>query len=183
MTVSAVGIERRYITKAEFSQSFVEASETFNYHHDILAKVNVRTGQSLLHFVARLHEKWNNDQCIDVYDDDSDRSWGRVKATDSKDDAGINWYLGFFHGRVEAWKNDPLIVISFRNEIIPAPDGFDKGFELAVIHAISDHDTLFGEDWEKTFPDHMRNKRKQNATILSFYADINQPDTEGTDEP
>lgn len=91
--------------------------------------------------------------------------------------------LVFFHGRVEAWKNDPLIVISFRNEIIPAPDGFDKGFELAVIHAISDHDTLFGEGWEKTFPDHMRTKRKQNATILSFHADINQPDAEGTDEP
>ncbi|SSG29132.1 Uncharacterised protein [Klebsiella pneumoniae] len=175
-----MGIEKRYITKAEFSEDFVKASEDFKYGYDVISKVNVKTGQSILRYAVRLQQKWNDENCILIYDHDDDKLWGRVKASDSKDDAGISWYLGFFHGRVEAWKNDPLIVISFRDEIIPAPQGFDKGFELAVIHAISDHPTLFGENWEKKLPEHMREKRKQNAHTLNYFVDVNSSDSDGS---
>jgi hypothetical protein len=178
MTGSSVGIEKRYITKAEFSEDFVRASEDFEYGYDVISKVNVKTGQSILHYAVRLQQRWNDDNCIVVYDHDDDRLWSRVKASDSKDDAGINWYLGFFHGRVEAWKNDPLIVISFRDEIIPTPTGYDKGFKLAVIHAISDHSTLFGDGWEKKIPAYMRDKRKENSNILNYFADINSSDSD-----
>ena len=131
-----------------------------------------------MHYLVRLQEKWEHDNCIVVYDHDDDKSWGRVKASDSKEDAGINWYFGFFHGRIQAWKNDPLIVISFRDEIIPSPEGYDKGFELAVIHAISDHPILFGENWEKKLPDHMRAKRQKNSNVLNYFADVNSSDSD-----
>lgn len=102
-----MGIEKRYITKAEFSEDFVKASEDFKYGYDVISKVNVKTGQSILRYAVRLQQKWNDENCILIYDHDDDKLWGRVKASDSKDDAGISWYLGFFMDELKHGKTIP----------------------------------------------------------------------------
>ena len=106
---------------------------------------------------------------------------GRVKASDSliedgRERAGLGFYTGFFHGRIVAGKHDPLVIISFRGEIVPPPTGYASAYEQAVVHAVCDHNVLFAEGDEKYDATYMRNLREKNASLL----DIRSPGQDDT---
>ncbi len=173
MKGSTAGIEKRYISKVELSEYFPDASEEYGFDHFIMDAKDLFAADtdSLFEKIVKLRMRWLEHNQVEIYKDDSDRAWGRVKATDSSVGApGLGYYAGFFHGRLKPWKNDPLIVISFRTPVTPIPEGYDSAYDLVVIHAISDHEALFGTEQEKHDREAMRRKRTKNSAILDFDA-------------
>lgn len=167
-------IEKRYISRVELSIDFAYASTRLEYGADKLNKMDFTLGESPLQTVIRLAEFLEKRHFIEIYSGDDAPGWGRVKAmntfeTDnSRLAAGIGFYTGFFHGRIKTGKADPLIVLSFRGQILDIPVGYDSAYELAIFHAVSDHKVLFGEGEEKYSAQLMRDKRHHNSNILNF---------------
>ena len=88
--------------------------------------MNINLGERLIDKLVRLVEKIEQRNYFEIYTASSEPGWGRLKASDLlKDDgrirAGLGFYAGFFHGRIIAGKNDPLVIISFCGEVIPPP--------------------------------------------------------------
>lgn len=167
-----MAIEKRYISTVEYSTDFATASLEFGYNSDKLQKFNKVTTESLLDTVVRLGSFCEQRNFVEIYSEPDSCGWGRFKATDSIDAPGIGFYTGFFHGRIIAGKNDPLIVVSFRGELVDIPDGYHSAYETMVFHAVSDHDCLFGDETEKYDRDHMRRLRQDVSKTLNHNAKI-----------
>jgi hypothetical protein len=176
-----VAIEKRYVSRVDYTESFAYASTKLGYGAEKLGKVDIKLGERLIDTLTRLVEKVEDRNYFEIYTENSEEGWGRLKASDTlKDDgrmrAGLGFYAGFFHGRVIAGRHDPLVVVSFRGEIIPPPEGYDSAFEQAVIHAVSDHNVLFGEGTNKFDESYMRGLRQANAGHLSYDASTTDDD-------
>lgn len=168
-----MAIEKRFVSRVDYSVDFAYASTLLGYGSEKLGKITITLGERLVDTLTRLVEKVEARNYFEIYTESDEEGWGRLKASDSlKGDrrarAGLGFYCGFFHGRVIAGKHDPLVVISFRGEIIPPPEGFDSGYEQAIIHAITDHAVLFANGDAKYNDVLMRDLRQANSTILSI---------------
>lgn len=168
-----MAIEKRFVSRVDYTESFAYASTKLGYGVEKLGKMNINLGERLIDTLTRLVEKVEQRNYFEIYTESGEEGWGRLKASDSlKDDgrvrAGLGFYAGFFHGRVIAGKDDPLVVVSFRGEIIPPPAGYDSAYEQAVIHAVSDHKVLFAEGDDKYDEQFMRDLRQINSKYLSI---------------
>lgn len=169
-----MAIEKRYVSRVDYTESFATASTHLGYGAQKLTKMNFTVGERLVDTLVRLVDTVEQRNYFEIYTEPDEKGWGRLKASDSlKDDrrsrAGLGFYAGFFHGRVIAGKDDPLVIVSFRGEIIPPPEGFDSAYDQAVIHAVSDHNVLFAEGNDKYDEKHMRDLRQENSTFLSMF--------------
>ncbi|MBS0900158.1 hypothetical protein [Pantoea dispersa] len=178
-----MAIEKRYVSRVDYTVSFAEASIKLGYGKEKMGEMNLRLGEKLIDTLIRLVDKVERRNYFEIYSDDEE-GWGRLKASDSlkKDGrvrAGLGFYAGFFHGRVIAGTKDPLVVVSFRGEIIPPPEGYHSAYEQAVIHAVSDHNVLFAEGDLKYDEQYMRDLRQKNSQILDINAKT--PDDDQSD--
>lgn len=176
-----MAIEKRFIQRVEFLTDFAYVSTSMGYGKQELGRMNFTLGERLIDTVTRLAETAEERNFFEIYTENNEQGWGRLKATDSlREDgrarAGLGFYAGFFHGRVVAGKHDPLVVVSFRGEIVPPPAGYDSAYVVAVIHAVTDHTILFAEGDDKYDESHMRDLRQQNSNALKYLGSI--PDDE-----
>lgn len=172
-----MAIEKRFIQRVEFLTDFAHVSTSMGYGKQELNKMNFTLGERLIETVLRLADTAEARNFFEIYTENSEQGWGRLKATDSlredgRERAGLGFYAGFFHGRIVAGKHDPLVVVSFRGEIVPPPAGYDSAYEIAVIHAVTDHRILFAEGDDKFDASHMRHLRQQNSDTLNFLGPV-----------
>ncbi|KDA95397.1 hypothetical protein [Pantoea agglomerans] len=85
-----------------------------------------------------LIDKWIEAGCVEVYEFDDDRLFGRAKESDS-DGQGrlVVEYIGIYHARLRPNFNDPLVVIKFSEDA--------QGKTYVSVRFISDHKQLFGD--------------------------------------
>lgn len=88
--------------------------------------------------LSDLIDKWIDAGCVEVYQFDDDKLFGRAKESDS-DGQGrlVVEYIGIYHTRLRPNFNDPLVVIKFSEDT--------EGKKYVSVRFISDHDQLFGD--------------------------------------
>lgn len=125
-------ITQRKIKDVIISHDFYLLSEKIGYTADIILDYQQE--------ISELVEGWKQAQQVEIYDDNRDYAYGRIKDTNSTYGSSP-FYIGVFHSRVLPDDNDPLLVLTFSDDVM-------------VIRMFADHDELFG-----TFSD-KQNKRK-----------------------
>ncbi|OAT76772.1 hypothetical protein A9B99_22730 [Mangrovibacter phragmitis] len=105
-----MAIEKRFIQRVEFMIDFAYASAKMGYGKQEFAQMNFTLGERLIDTVTRFADTFEARHYFEIYTENDEKGWGRLKATDSlkEDDrarAGLGFYAGFFHGRVIAGKN------------------------------------------------------------------------------
>lgn len=88
--------------------------------------------------IIDLVEHWREQGFIEIYTDDADRKYGRVKHMASVN-GSVPWYLNLYHSRVVKGDNDPLVVLTFDETV---QNG--KTITVASIRFLAIHDDLFG---------------------------------------
>ncbi|WP_217550571.1 hypothetical protein [Pantoea sp. GbtcB22] len=119
------------ISRVEISLKFASTSDTFGFDQDVV--------DSYEDDILDLQELWEQQGYIEVFDPiaHSRIKYGMVKPSIS-DPGASPAYDDLYHSRVLRDENDPLLIITFKGEIIP-----QKEYEKAVILAMIDHDLMF----------------------------------------
>ncbi|HBP5426599.1 TPA: hypothetical protein L6B64_07070 [Pseudomonas aeruginosa] len=151
-------IIRRNITGVELSHLFFEISNEIGYTHDI-------AGTYVTH-LQDLMDLWAEQGFVEIYSDDADRAWGRVKDSNSVR-GSTPWYMGLYHARIQRGENDPLAVVVFEQQTEEGVSG-----HKASIRFMLDHDDMFGVGSEKFNPARMREIR---ARIYEFIKEAGLP--------
>ena len=124
-------VERREISEVFLHDLFFEISDAIGYTYDI--------SETYLEDIEALIELWTDQGFIEIYTENVDRKYGRVKDTNSTPNSSP-WYIGLYHARLlETNESDPLIVIVFE-EI--TTDGEIN--TVASLRFMLDHDDMFG---------------------------------------
>lgn len=144
--------------------------------HDLFVLISERLGfepedDSTFDDIEALVHHWTQQGYVEIYEDNADRKYGRVK--DSNSTGGSSpWYIGLFHARLSPkGENDPLVVLSFTDI---AEEGSPPVFDV-VLRFMIDHDSMFGTMADKMNQARMRAIRKavdalvqeQNAHIVA----------------
>ena len=85
---------------------------------------------------------WNKQKYIEVYENKLERTYGRVKDSNSKP-GSTPWYIDLYHARVVMNDNDPLVVLEFEE---PKKNG---DLPILVVKFLIHHDEMFGSCAEK----------------------------------
>ena len=119
------------ISRVEIASKFGSTSDQFGFDEGVV--------DSYEYDILDLQELWEKQGYIEVFDPATHKSvaYGMVKSSIS-DPGAYPAYDSLFHARVLQEENDPLIIITFKGEIIP-----QKEYEKAVILAMIDHDFMF----------------------------------------
>lgn len=119
------------ISRVEIASKFESTSDKFGFDKEVV--------DSYEDDILDLQELWEKQGYIDVYDPVEHKfvAYGMIKASISDPDASPA-YDDLFHGRVLRNENDPLVIITFKGEILPQEE-----YEKAVILAMIDHDCMF----------------------------------------
>lgn len=106
--------------------------------------------------IVALVDHWTQQRFVEVYKDNADRSYGRVK--DSNTPGSSPWYIDVFHARLKpAGDNDPLVVLTFTKvEDADSADIFEVNLRFMV-----NHDHMFGTMAEKMNQARMKAIRKR----------------------
>lgn len=136
-------ITQRKINDVIISHDFYQLSEQIGYTADIILDYQQEIGQ--------LIQTWKLAKCVEIYQDNADYAYGRIKDTNSTDGSSP-YYIGVFHSRVLPDDNDPLLVLTFVGDTL-------------VIRMFADHDELFGTFQEK----HNKSKLKAIKQRISSF--------------
>lgn len=119
------------ISRVEFSSKFETVSTRFGFDQEVI--------DSYEDDLLDLQELWEKQGYIDVFTSATQCSnrWGMIKSSVS-DPGASPTYDALYHARVLKSYPDPLIIITFKGEIVP-----DEEYEQAVILAMIDHDLMF----------------------------------------
>ncbi|NBI13166.1 hypothetical protein GVX81_05985 [[Haemophilus] felis] len=137
-------IEKIVITEAKIHALFVEISKELGFSDDDILHHSAN--------IADLIEMWTEQKFIEVYKENIDRVFGRIKDS-SLAKGAVPYYLGIYHARVDKNnENDPLIVLTFRSE---------REDNIAEIRFMATHDILFGTVSDKLFQQRMKAIRQK----------------------
>ena len=124
-------VERKTISEVYLHDLFFEISDAIGYTYDI--------SETYLQDIEALIDLWTVQGFIEIYTENTDRKYGRVKDTNSTPNSSP-WYIGLYHARLlETNEDDPLIVIVFEETTI---DGEIN--TVASLRFMLDHDDMFG---------------------------------------
>ncbi|MFC0309943.1 hypothetical protein ACFFHK_09560 [Gallibacterium trehalosifermentans] len=138
-------LERKHIKFVEIHHLFTEISLALGFtQQDIeLHSTNL----------VELITLWQQQEFVEVYVENKDRLFGRVK--DSSLSYGASpYYIGLYHARLTYTENDPLVVLTFDYEDNPEQTTVSVRFMI-------NHDTLFGTKEEKFIQQRMKDIRKR----------------------
>lgn len=83
---------------------------------------------------------WENQGYLEIYEDDADRQYGRVKRSWIKGDSNVvSAYKGLYHARVSE-QSDPLLIIA-----LPWDSGIVPRSKMVDMYFVINHDDIFGE--------------------------------------
>jgi len=119
------------ISRVEIANKFDTTSDKFGFDQDVV--------DSYEDDILDLQELWETQGYIEVFDNAVHNriAYGMVKSSIS-DPGASPAYDDFYHARVLKDENDPLVIITFKGEIIP-----QQQYEKAVILTMIDHDFMF----------------------------------------
>jgi len=133
----------QYISYVSRSNLFTSNSQFFGFNSDKLSPF----AQDLFDLL----NKWEMDGYVEIYDDDTERKWGRVKSS-GLDGKGrpVAAYIHLYHGRVQddssattpeekAKLQDPLVVITFQMD-----SQSTSTYPAVVAEFVINHDQYFG---------------------------------------
>lgn len=143
-------IEIRQIQNVKFHQDFFPLSEKFGYTQDLIFEY--------LNEIEELVALWTSNKQVEIYSEDSDRKWGRIKDSSGKNrknplPGAIPYYIDLFHARVDKAENDPLLLITFENDDL-------------IIRMFTDHNDLFGSKDLKQNYDALRKLKKRISDLI-----------------
>ncbi|MGX9244074.1 hypothetical protein ACWXWB_22830 [Pantoea dispersa] len=126
------------ISRVEIANKFATTSDKFGFDQDVV--------DSYEDDILDLQELWETQGYIEVFDNAIHNriAYGMVKSSIS-DPGASPAYDDFYHARVLKDENDPLVIITFKGEIIP-----QQQYEKAVILTMIDHDFMFMPYGKKT---------------------------------
>ncbi|EHU1307689.1 TPA: hypothetical protein ACGHB6_002637 [Acinetobacter baumannii] len=127
-------LERKYISHAELHDLFFVISQHIGF--------TIEDIEDYEEDIFNLIELWREQGYIDIYIEDSDRRYGRIKNMASVRNS-VPYYLNMYHARVVKGEYDPLLVITFEDTDQVHPDGHEM--KVASIRFMAIHDDLFGE--------------------------------------
>ena len=135
-------VVRKLISWAEIHELFVDISDEFGF-----------TTEEYEDELADLITLWTQQGFVEIYQEPSDKIYGRAKDSSLAQGASP-YYIGLFHVRVVNGQNDPLVILVF-DEI--------EGETVASLRFMVDHDDLFGsvKGNEKFNPEFMRQLRQR----------------------
>ncbi|MCI0911800.1 hypothetical protein [Pseudomonas putida] len=141
-------VTQQPISSVYIHDLFFEISDEIGYDYD--------TAESYLEHLADLIALWSKQGFIEIYAENADRKWGRIKDSNSVP-GSTPWYTGLYHARiVDNRDNDPLIVVVFEEQ-----SDDDKMNHVASIRFMLDHSDMFGEGGEKFSVEKMRQIRRR----------------------
>lgn len=142
-------VEKIVITEAKLHDLFVEISKELGFSDDDIIHHSAN--------VAELIDMWTEQKFVEVYKENIDRVFGRVKDS-SLAQGAVPYYLGIYHARIDKnGENDPLIVLTFRGE---------REENIAEIRFMATHDILFGTVSDKLFMQRMKGIRQRIDALV-----------------
>ncbi|PTU79913.1 hypothetical protein DBO86_06200 [Pseudomonas indoloxydans] len=141
-------VKKQPIAGVYLHDLFYEISEEIGYTYDVAG--------SYIDHLTDLIDLWSQQGFIEIYSETADRSWGRIKDSNSVP-GSTPWYTGLYHARlVKNGENDPLVVVVFEEQ-----DEGGKVHHVASIRFMLDHSDMFGEGGEKFSTDKMKQIRRR----------------------
>ncbi len=136
-------ISQRKIKDVIINHDFYLLSERIGYTADIILDYQQE--------IEALVQQWKTAKQVEIYTDNKDYAYGRIKDTNSTNGSSP-YYIGVFHSRVLPDDNDPLLVLTLNNDVL-------------VLRMFADHDELFGTLKDKP----NRNKLKDLKQRISSW--------------
>ena len=143
------------------------------YLHELFLEISDALGYSLQAVesyrddIAALIELWTQQGFVEIYTQNADRKYGRVKDSNSVPNSSP-WYIDLYHARLLATgENDPLIAVVFESI-----DEDGQSHPVASIRFMLDHDDMFGAMNHKLKPAMMTAIRRR---IDDFIQKGNRP--------
>ncbi|WP_143538843.1 hypothetical protein [Rodentibacter heidelbergensis] len=102
-------ITRKKIKDVIINHDFYQLSEKIGYTADIILDYQKE--------IEQLVKIWKLAKYVEIYHDNVDFAYGRIKDTNSAYGSSP-YYIGLFHSRVLPDNYDPLLVITFSDDII-----------------------------------------------------------------
>ena len=140
-------ITRRNITSVEINPDFDEISHFFGF--------NEETVDSYEEDLLNLQELWLNQGFVLICQHGDHSCYGMVKDSNSTDGSSP-YYIGIHHSRVVSDHYDPLLIVTFRDEIHQ-----DVKHTAIVLHTLITHDEMFGTRKHKYDVNRMRQIRRR----------------------
>lgn len=118
---------KRVVATVELHKLFREISKQLGFTDQDLARYEDN--------IFDLLELWEQQGFIEIYEQDFERAFGRIKDS-SRALGAIPWYLDLYHARISE-NNDPLLVLRQDNQ---------NSFSIRFL---TDHDMMFGSAEQK----------------------------------
>ena len=144
-------VKSQKISGVSIHDLFFEISAAIGYTYEI--------AETYLDDIEALVALWTKQGFIEVYAENADRQYGRVKDSNSAPNSSP-WYIGLYHARLlPSGDNDPLVVIVF--DKLDEENG--EVSVVATLRFMLNHDHMFGVEGsrEKFNIDAMRVIRKR----------------------
>ncbi|MGP5513688.1 hypothetical protein [Pseudomonas helleri] len=136
--VLSSNVKRQTISGVYLHDLFFEISEAIGYTFEI--------ADTYREDLKALVSLWTEQGFIEIYSENSDRAYGRVKDSNSAQNSSP-WYIGLYHARLLATgEDDPLIVIVFETL-----DEDEQPTVVASLRFMLDHDDMFGAKGREKF--------------------------------
>ena len=123
-------LKRIVISDVKFSNRYKSISANLGY-----------TAEEYIEELLDLYSIWKAQGYIEVYENNSERTYGCVK--DSNSTIGSTpFFIDLYHARVVNGENDPLVVLEFEKSV-------DGNQPILVIKFLVHHDDMFGTKKDK----------------------------------
>lgn len=86
--------------------------------------------------VLNLISIWKSQKYVEIYENDLERSYGRLKDSNSTP-GSTPWYIDLYHARAVRDENDPLVVLEFKTKE-------DGGLPVLIVKFLIHHEEMFG---------------------------------------
>jgi len=137
-SVPSSNVKRQEISGVYLHDLFFEISAAIGYTFEI--------ADTYREDLKALVSLWTEQGFIEIYSENSDREYGRVKDSNATQNSSP-WYIGLYHARLLATgENDPLIVIVFETL-----DENEQPTTVASLRFMLDHDDMFGATAREKF--------------------------------
>lgn len=137
-------ITTRKIKDVIISHDFYLLSDQIGYTADIILDYQQE--------IQQLVSLWKSKKQVEIYQHYTDYAYGRIKDTNSTQGSSP-YYVGIFHSRVLPDDNDPLLVLTFSDDVL-------------VIRMFADHDELFGAFHEKQNQSRLKTIKQRISSSL-----------------
>ena len=137
-------IETKKISDVLLSPVFAALSSTFGYD-----------ANDYINEIDELMQLWQGQLAVEVYRDNADRQYGRIKPSgEGREPGSVPYLLDLYHARLlKNGAHDPLVVIDFQ------PVAGDD--DTVTLRFLVDHDQMFGALTDKAFPERLKALQKK----------------------